>query len=63
MSPPRSCLPGAIWSQAVASVVFIRLVGLNDYDEEIAYAQLLAKGCPVHLADAAWESWSQGAGV
>jgi hypothetical protein len=52
-----------VWTQAVASVLFLRLVALNDYDEDAAYAQLIAKGCPAHLADAAWESWAQGGGA
>lgn len=51
------------WTQDFASDLFIRLFVWNDYDEEAAYWQLIDRGCPKALADAAWEFWSRGAGA
>ena len=54
--------PHKTWTPAASVVVFNRLLHLNPDDEQAAYDALLAQGCPLTLADAAWDSWVRGAG-
>ncbi len=47
------------WTTATAVRCFRLLMTRCPDDEERAYGDLLASGCPLTMADAAWDSWSQ----
>jgi hypothetical protein len=47
------------WSAPMASRCFRLLMTRNHYDEEAAYTDLLDSGCPLEMADAAWNAWAQ----
>jgi hypothetical protein len=46
------------WTICLANLIFERQLIRNDYDEEQAYKAILDFGCPLELADKAWDNWS-----
>ena len=50
--------PPLTWSQRDAERFFALTFRAFDFDEEAAYVWLIDHGCPLVLADQAWQGWA-----
>jgi hypothetical protein len=60
--PPITTDAPRYWSVLVALIAFRAHLRKNLDDEEAAYAALLDDGCPLMLADSAWDRHAAGVG-